>query len=142
LTDEELPKHVEGIDICKIRFIFELDQDDHKAQIYNIVPIVLPVVNNISDEQQDRVIQKYGFSLECKKEDYDGIPCYLDAIIYYMTTSLLKGFFREFSKTSKERNMQLKKGSISSTWEYLTTKHPAWASILQKFSHELEQYLQ
>jgi|GEM_PF-5447293 len=142
LTGKELPEHVEGIDICKIRFIFELDQDDHKAQIHNIVPIVLPVVNNISDEQQDQVIQKYGFSLECKKEDYDGIPCYLDAIIYHMTTSLLKGFFREFSKTSKERNMQLKKGSISSTWEYLTTKHPAWASILQKFSHELEQYLQ
>ena len=137
----ELPEYVDGIDMCGVHFIFELNQKNHKAQIYDIVPVVLPVVNNLQDNQQNKVIKEYGFNLDCKRESYDSIPCYIDTIIYHMTTSFFKEFFGDFSKISKERNMQLKKGSISSKWEYLTTKHPAWANTLQDFSKELEQYI-
>jgi hypothetical protein len=137
----ELPEYVDGIDMCEVHFIFELNQKNHKAQIYDTVPVVLPVVNNLQDNQQNKVIKEYGFNLDCKRESYDNIPCYIDTIIYHMTASFFKEFFGDFSKISKERNMQLKKGSISSKWEYLTTKHPAWANTLQDFSKELEQYI-
>lgn len=137
LTHQTLPNHIKGIDICKIRFIFDLykENDIYKAQISSIVPIVLPKISEVMSEEERNILQKYHFDRWKDGKTLD-TPPYVDATVYGMTTLFVKGFFKRLQNKEVELAPY-----VEVDWEYFKSKYEGFNDLLGNFQDELlEQY--
>jgi hypothetical protein len=138
--EQYLPEEVKKVDICKLRFLFEY-KDDY-IEGFNIIPIINPVIPRLSEEEQNKIIERYNFDKIIKNgETFYDIPPYVDAIICHMATSILKRFLSLYSQKIKEDSKFIIE-KISC--DYFESKyHPNFNMFEDGLRQELEeQYLQ
>jgi len=132
LTDQTFPSHIKEIDLCKIRFIFDLRKENgtYKAQIRNIVPIVLPKISKVTDKEENYILEEWGFDRWQDEKTID-TPPYVDATIYHMTTLFAKSFFKELKK-----KVELKP-DITVDWEHFKNKYDGFDELLRTLQGEM-----
>jgi hypothetical protein len=143
LTGNVKPQNVEGIHICKMRFLFELGDGKgdgkHRFDTFEVVPIVNPKIENIPPDDGIEGVDPDFMTIAKTEKIYDKILFYVDATVYSMVTLLTKCYLRRFSEEVQKEGSNLKVNDVS--WEYFENKYKDFVTLFKRFEDDLKSSL-